>query len=255
MNYENILYRQADNGVVTITLNRPDKMNALSPALVSELKEAAKQVAEDEKAKLLIVTGAGRAFSAGVDLQALNASIEGGQFKADQILIDGNEFIHTIQTMPKVAIAMVNGFTFTGATEFMLAFDLIYAAEEAKIGDTHAKWGIAPKWGMTQRLPQLVGILKARELSFTTQAVTGKEAERIGLVNKAVPLEKLETTVHEVAAQILDNSAQAVAAMKQLYHEGMHTTLREGLEIEYNAHFDIHDREEFLKEFKKNKSK
>lgn len=254
MKYQNLIYHQ-EGAIVKITLNRPDKMNALSPALVQELKEAAKCVAEDDSVKVLIINGAGRAWSAGVDLQALNESIQGGQFSADQILIDGNEFIHTIQTMPKVAIAMVNGFCYTGATEFMLAFDLIYAAEEAKIGDTHSKWGIAPKWGMTQRLPQMVGILKARELSFTAQPVTGKEAERIGLVNKAVPLAELENTVNEVAAHILNNSAQAIAAMKSLYYQGMNTTLKEGIEIEYKAHFEINDREEFLRNFQENKKK
>ncbi len=254
MTYQNLMYEQA-NGIAKITFNRPDKMNALSPALVQELKEATKQVAADSSIKVLIVTGAGKAWSAGVDLQALNESIQGGQFSADQILIDGNEFIHTLQTMPQVAIAMVNGFCYTGATEFMLAFDLVYAAEEAKIGDTHSKWGIAPKWGMTQRLPQMVGIMKARELSFTAQPVTGKEAERIGLVNRAVPLAELEATVNEVAAQILGNSAQAIAAMKSLYYQGMNTTLKEGLEIEYNAQFEINDREEFLRNFQENKKK
>jgi enoyl-CoA hydratase/carnithine racemase len=254
MNYQNLLYHQ-EGPIVTITFNRPDKMNALSPALVQELKEATKRVAEDDTVKVLIVNGAGRAWSAGVDLQALNESIQGGQFSADQILIDGNEFIHTLQTMPKVAIAMVNGFCYTGATEFMLAFDLIYAAEEAKIGDTHSKWGIAPKWGMTQRLPMKVGILKAKELSFTAQPVSGKEAERIGLVNRAVPLAKLEETVHEVAQQILSNSTQAIAAMKSLYYQSMNTHLKEGLEIEYNSHFEINDREEFLRNFQENKKK
>lgn len=254
MQFENLLYSQAD-GIARLTLNRPEKMNALSPQLVAELKTAAHHVAQDQSVKVLIVNGAGRAWSAGVDLQALNASIQGGQFAADQILRDGNEFIHTLQTMPKVAIAMVNGFCYTGATELMLAFDLIYAAEESKIGDTHTKWGIAPKWGMTQRLPQMVGILKARELSFTAQPVSGREAERIGLVNRAVPLAELEATVNEVAHQILDNSAQAIAAMKSLYYQGMHTTLREGLNIEYEAQFAINDREEFLRNFRENKKR
>jgi enoyl-CoA hydratase/carnithine racemase len=254
MSYENIIY-QAENGVARIKLNRPSVMNALSPQLVVELLDAVKKVAADDAIKVMVVSGEGRAWSAGVDLQALNASIQGGQFSADQILIDGAEFIQIMQTMPKVAIAQVNGFCFTGALEFMLAFDLIYAAEEAKIGDTHAKWGIAPKWGMTQRLPQMVGILKAREMSFTAQAISGKEAERIGLVNRAVPLEKLEETVNQVVEQILSNSAQGIAAMKELYYKGMNTTLQEGLEIEYKSHYIINDRQEFLQGFKENKGK
>ncbi|MCU0445967.1 MAG: enoyl-CoA hydratase/isomerase family protein [Microscillaceae bacterium] len=254
MNYENIIYT-AQDGVARIRLNRPSVMNALSPQLVAELLAAVRQVAADDSVKVMVVSGEGRAWSAGVDLQALNASIQGGQFSADQILIDGVEFINMMQTMPKVTIAQVNGFCFTGALEFMLAFDLIYAAEEAKIGDTHAKWGIAPKWGMTQRLPQMVGILKAREMSFTAQAITGKEAEKIGLVNRAVPLENLENTVNQVVEHILGNSAQGIAAMKELYYKGMNTTLREGLAIEYQSHYIINDRQEFLQGFKENKSK
>lgn len=254
MNYQDILISK-ENQIAKITLNRPNVLNALSPNLVAELKEATLEIANDSNIKVLIVTGAGRAFSAGVDLQALNESINGGQFDADQILIDGKAFIDTIQTMPQVAIAMVNGFCFTGAMEFMLAFDLIYAAEDAKIGDTHAKWGIAPKWGMTQRLPQLVGILKARELSFTTQAVLGKEAERIGLVNRAFPADILEKEVYQIAEQILTNSAQGIAAMKSIYYQGMMRTLQEGLEIEYNAKINITDREQFLKDFRENKKR
>lgn len=254
MTYQNILVHQ-ENGVAKVTLNRPEVMNALSPQLVSELKELSQEIAQTPECKVLIVTGAGRAFSAGVDLQALNENIQGGQFSADQILRDGVDFINTLQSMPQVSIAMVNGFCFTGALEFMLGFDLIYAAEEAKIGDTHSKWGIAPKWGMTQRLPQRVGLLKALELSFTAEAITGKEAERIGLVNQAVPLDQLEQKVSEVSEKILSNSAQTIAGMKQLYYQGAHTNLREGLALEYQAEFTINDREEFLRNFRENKKK
>lgn len=254
MEFQDILF-QKTRGIVKITLNRPSVLNALSPNLVQELKIAAEQVAKDLSAKVLIVTGAGKAFSAGVDLQALNESIKGGQFSADQILKDGLELMHTLATMPQVSIAMVNGHCYTGAMELMMGFDLIYAADEAQIGDTHAKWGIAPKWGMTQRLPQLVGILKARELSFTTRAVSGQEAEKIGLVNQSVPLAELENYVSEVAQKIEGNSAQTIAAMKKLYYEGWLSTLREGLELEQQSHFIINDREEFLRAFKENKKK
>lgn len=254
MSYENIIYEIDERGIVTITLNRPDVLNALSPALINELLRATKHFSEDPAAKLLIVTGAGRAFSAGVDLQSMNSNIQGGQFSADTILNEGNQFLELIKTMPKVAIAMVNGFCFTGATELMLGFDLIYAADEAKIGDTHTKWGIAPKWGMSQRLALRVGQLKARELSFTAEPVKGIEAARIGLVNASFPLEQLGAEVKEVAKKILSNSAQTVAAMKELYNVGAYGTLEEGIKYESETRYDINDREEFLREFKKNKS-
>jgi enoyl-CoA hydratase/carnithine racemase len=110
-----------------------------------------------------------------------------------------------------------------------------------------------PTWGMTQRLPRLVGIMKAKELSFTCKPISGKEAERIGLVNRAVPLEELDKTVLELANDILQNSAQTIAALKHLYNEGIHTTLEEGLKIETDYKVQITDRTEFLRAFEKNK--
>lgn len=255
MAYQFILVETPAPGIAKITLNRPDALNALSPALVQELKQATEAIAADSNLKVMIVTGADRAFSAGVDLKALNESIQGGKFSADQILIDGASFIDTMQQMPQVTIAMVNGFCYTGATEFMLAFDLIVAAEEAQIGDTHAKWGIAPKWGMTQRLQQKVGLLKAMEMSFTAKPVSGKEAERIGLVNRAVPLADLETHTLQLAQDILANSAQTIAAMKQFYYFGANHTISQGLEKEYQTQVSINDREAFLRDFEKNKKK
>jgi enoyl-CoA hydratase/carnithine racemase len=252
MAYQDITFSSSD-GVAIITFDRPQVLNALSPLLISEWLAIMQKLQTDLSIKVLIVKGNGRAWSAGVDLQALNAGIQDGQFAADQILIDGCEVIRLLQSSSFVTIASVNGFCFTGATELMMAFDLVYAADEAKIGDTHAKWGIAPKWGMTQRLPQRVGFQKAMEMSFTCVPVSGIEAEQIGLVNKSVPLDKLDAYVDNIAVQIASNSAQTVAAMKKLYYQGMHTTLSEGLSIEYQADINITDRGEFLKSFKANK--
>ena len=252
--YENIIFEQAD-GVVKLTLNRPQVMNALSPQLVEELVAAVEKIAADDSVKVVVVTGAGRAWSAGVDLKALNENIEGGHFSNFEFMELGHRFIQSLQTMPQVTIAMVNGHCYTGATEFMLAFDLIYAADEAKIGDTHAKWGIAPKWGMTQRMAQKVGLLKAMELSFTTEAVSGQEAARIGLANKSVPLAELENTVAQVAKKIKGNSAQTIAAMKSLYYYGANNGLAAGLKHEFEADIRISDRTEFLRNFEQNKGK
>ncbi len=250
--YQDIIVNQA-NGIARVTLSRPSVLNAISPNLISELTDATQKIAADDSVKVLIVTGEGRAWSAGVDLKALNESIQGGQFSNFEVMEMGADFIKTLQAMPQVTIAMVNGFCYTGATEFMLAFDLIYAADEAKIGDTHAKWGIAPKWGMTQRLQHKVGLSKAMELSFTTEAISGKEAERIGLVNKSVPLLDLEKTVDAVAAKIMGNSAQTIAAMKSLYYFGANHGLAKGLEYEWQSEIAITDREEFLRNFAVNK--
>ena len=252
MPYQDILV-ETKEAITIITLNRPASLNALTPTMIRELKSALKLIAADSNCKVLILKGAGRAFSAGVDLKAMNESLVGGQFTSYEIIQEGNDIAQILRTMPQPAIVQVHGHCYTGATELMMFFDLIIAAEDAKIGDTHAKWGIMPTWGMTQRLPRLVGIMKAKELSFTCKPITGKEAERIGLVNRAVPLEELDKTVIDLANDILQNSAQTIAAMKHLYNEGIHSTLEEGLKIETSYKVEITDRTEFLRGFEKNK--
>ncbi len=239
--------------ITTIILNRPASLNAMTPNMISEIKHALIDIKEDVDCKVFIMKGAGRAFCAGIDLKAMNETLVGGQFTADQIIKDGNDIAQIIRSMPQPAIAQIHGHCYTGATELMMFFDLIYVAEDAKIGDTHAKWGIIPTWGMTQRLPRLVGSLKAKEMSFTCKPITGKEAERIGLANKSVSLDDLDKVVSDVANEILQNSAQTIAALKYLYNEGMHTTLEQGLQIETDFKVEITDRTEFLKAFEKNK--
>ena len=153
--------------------------------------------------------------------------------------------------MPKVVIALVNGFCFTGAMEIMLACDIVIAAENAKIGDTHAKWGLRPTWGMSARLPRRVGFLKAKELSFTADATPAKEAERIGLINLAVPADQLEDALQAMVKKILANSPQSIQAYKLLYNKNESMTLDQSLELEYSSEFDITDTEQRLGGFKK----
>ncbi|MCU0448342.1 MAG: enoyl-CoA hydratase/isomerase family protein [Bernardetiaceae bacterium] len=248
--YQEIIVSQRD-GIARLVMNRPQVLNALTPNMMHELRDAAQQIANDPNVRVLVLTGTGRAFSAGVDLKNLNEQIVGGQFTSEDFLHYGLDFINIIQTMPQVTIAAVNGYCYTGATELMLAFDLAIAAEEAQIGDTHTKWGLAPKWGMTQRLPQKVGINKAMELSFTAQPIGGTEAARIGLVNRAVPLANLDTEVENICKQIVGNSPQTIAGMKQLYYQGALLTLKEGLAAELDNHLAITDRTETLRNFKK----
>jgi enoyl-CoA hydratase len=250
MLYENLIYEKKD-GVARLTINRPSAMNAITAALLSEMKAAVLEAGKDNEVKVIVITGTGRAFSAGVDLISLGErKLERG--KVGPILDDpARELIDTIQVVPKVVIAMVNGFCFTGALEIVLGCDLIIASEEAKLGDTHARWGLRPTWGMTQRLPRTIGILKARELSFTADMITGREAERIGLVNMAVPADKLEETVQELIKKIMANSLESLAAIKYLYNRGIRDTLEKGLALEAESEFDIRDTEERLASFRK----
>ena len=143
--------------------------------------------------------------------------------------------------MPQVVIARVNGFCFTGALELALACDLIVTADEAKLADTHAKWGLRPTWGMSQRLVRLVGIGRARELSYTARPFSGSEAAAWGLATRSVPRDDLDGAVAELAATIAANSAGSIAAYKDLYRRALDAGLTEGLAYEAETQYPITD--------------
>lgn len=237
-----------EDGIAWITLNRPAKLNALTPTMMEELREVLTSLEKDETCRVIIVDGEGKSWSAGVDLTVFQTSkIESG----NQMYDDGIEIMRLLENMPQVTIAMLNGYCFTGALEIMLAFDMVICADEAKIGDTHAKWGILPKWGLSQRLQQQVGLRKAKQMSFTTQTVSGKEAERIGLVNESIPLVKLKERTLEIAQQIIGNSRQTIASIKTLYQFGSLHTVKEGLDFERDYQAELTDKKDNLKNFKK----
>jgi enoyl-CoA hydratase/carnithine racemase len=248
MAYETIIY-QAGGGIGRITLNRPQAMNALTPAMLKELKTAVLAAGKDGDVKVIVLTGAGRAFCAGVDLKALGDQKLVNGMVGDILDLPARELINAIRSVPRAVICMVNGFCFTGALEIMLACDIVIASEEAKIGDTHAKWGLRPTWGMSARLPRRVGYLKAKEISFTAEAITGKEAERIGLINMAVPADRLEEALQVMAKKIMGNSAQSIAAYKKLYNSNESLTLDKSLELEFGSDFEITDSLERLSAF------
>lgn len=250
MSFETILY-ESGNGIGRITLNRPEVMNALTPGMLQEIKEAVTEAGADGNIRVIVLTGAGRAFSAGVDLKALgNRKIENGKV-GDILDIPARELIDEIRAVPKPVIALVNGFCFTGALEIMLACDMVIAAETAKFGDTHAKWSLRPTWGMSARLSRRVGFLKAKELSFTADAISGSEAQRIGLVNMAVAQERLEETFQELADKIKANSADSIAAYKKLYNKNETLSLEQSLALEFENEFIIPDTEARIAQFRK----
>lgn len=246
MNFTQIKYERIDE-VAWITLNRPDKLNALTQVMINEWRTLLEDLTNDETCRVIVTKGEGRAWSAGVDLSVFQEiKVEPG-FKMYE---DGMEIMRLNETCSQVTIAMVNGFCFTGAMEIMMSFDLILTADEAKIGDTHAKWGIRPTWGMTQRLQQQVGLRKAKELSFTASAISGKEAARIGLANSSHPLAELKKAVDNLIEKIIPNSGKAIGSIKELYQFGSENTLKEGLEFEAKFEMEVMDKTEDLKNFK-----
>lgn len=240
---------RVDGAVATVTLNRPEALNALTPTMLAELNETFDGLRANDAVRLVVLTGAGRAFSAGVDLKALGARALDHGAVGEVLDVPGRRLLATMETMPKLVLGKVNGFCFTGALELLLACDLIVCAREARFGDTHTRWGIRPSWGMSQRLPRRVGMLRARELSYTARTFTGTEAAAMGLANEAVPGSELDARVGALCESILANSHGAVAAYKDLYRSTEGLSLDQGLAYEADTTYDIDDTNVRLEEF------
>lgn len=213
-----------DNRLATVTLNRPEKLNALNAELRTTFCATMQKLRADPEVGCVIITGAGRAFCAGLDLRELSSA----QLRE----MGGANFISVIEDMEVPVIAAVNGFAVTGGFELALACDMMLAAETAQFADTHARVGVMPGGGMTARLPQAVGIRKARELSLTGNYLTAREAEKLGLVNRVVPQDKLLAVARELAAQILSCDPLMVRQIKRLYDLTSRASVGDGLRIE-----------------------
>jgi enoyl-CoA hydratase/carnithine racemase len=234
----------------TITLDRAQALNAITPQMLAELAAALEEVGRDPSTAVVVLTGAGRAFSAGVDLKALgDRRLDGGKV-GDLLDLPARRVIDLIRSLRVVVIAKVNGHCFTGALDLVLACDIVLAAEEALLGDTHAKWGLRPTWGMSQRLPWLVGPARARYLSYTAATFTGRQAAEWGLAARACPRAELDAMVADVAATIAANSRGALAAYKDLYRAAERLPLPAGLEFEAAASYPIDDTEARVAQFR-----
>ncbi|MFC1896264.1 enoyl-CoA hydratase/isomerase family protein [Thermodesulfobacteriota bacterium] len=141
------------------------------------------------------------------------------------------EVIEAIESCPKAIIARVHGYCLTGALEIATSCDMIVASENARFGDTHARWGLTPTWGGSQRLPRMVGPMKAKELVFVCDMISGRDAERIGLVNRAVPEDGLDETIEEITGKILANSRLSIAIQKSLINRGLRMDYQSALEL------------------------
>ncbi|MFZ4485509.1 MAG: enoyl-CoA hydratase/isomerase family protein [Candidatus Nanopelagicales bacterium] len=239
-----------EGAVATITLNRPEALNAITVEMLDELGSTLASLHDRPEIAVVVITGAGRAFSAGVDLKALaGRSLDGGAV-GDLLDIPGRRVIELIEMLDAIVIAKVNGFCFTGALELALACDLIVAADEAVLGDTHAKWGIRPSWGMSQRLPALVGPAKARLLSYSAATFTGAQAQEYGIAALSSPKAELDATVVGLARDIAANSHGALMAYKDLYRAAQRLTGPEGLAYEAATTYPIDDTEERIAEFR-----
>ena len=214
----------ADGAVLTtLTLNRPDKLNALGPTMFIELREHLDAIAGDESVGCVVLTGAGRAFCAGHDL----GSIASGERAPSRHFEP--ETVDALEALPQPTIARIHGHCYTGGLELALACDLLIASESAKLGDTHGQWGLAPIWGMSIRLPERIGRSAAKELMFTSRRITGAEAAGMGLVDRCVADDNLDATVGALSSEILANSRGTNRIVKRLIDDREQRTRSDAL--------------------------
>ena len=207
---DDLVLRHDDDGISTLTLNRPDKLNALTPGTFVSLRGHLDAIAADDSVACVILRGAGRSFCAGHDL----GSIATGERAPSKHFEP--ETVDALDRLAKPTIAQIHGHCFTGGLELALACDLLIAAESTTMGDTHGQWGLAPVWGMSVRLPERVGRSTAKELMFTSRRITGVEAARIGLVDRCVADDDLDAAVADLACEISRNSTGTNRIVKQL---------------------------------------
>jgi enoyl-CoA hydratase len=238
------------DAVATVTLHRPEVLNAITPTMLESLVVTLESIAADDTVRVVVLTGSGRAFSAGVDLKALAGRSLAGGSVGDVLDVPARRAIELLTTMPQIVVAKVNGHCFTGALELVLACDLVLVATEAKLGDTHAKFGLRPTWGMSQRLIRAVGVARARELSYTARTFTGADAAEWGIATRAVPRDELDAACDELVGQLLANSAGSLAAYKELYRVALERDLAAGLRHEAAASYAIDDTDERIADFR-----
>lgn len=250
MAYSRIILEKAD-GVARIVLNRPDVLNSLDLESLKEIDAALTEIEADNSLRAIIITGKGKAFCAGADLKQI-----GDSTKSPQKMLAFLRIIHgvfnRIESSPKPVIAAINGMALAGGLELTLACDLAIASTDARIGDQHANFGLVAGAGGSQRLPRVIGPRRAKELLFTGDWITATEAERIGLVNKVVPADKLEAEAMALAKKIAGHSPMAAKTVKALVNRGLQMELPDALELEVNMgvlHTTSEDMAEGLKAF------
>jgi len=254
MEFANVIYEKKE-GLAKITLNRPDVLNALDVKTLEEIYAAIEDIEDDITVRVAVITATGRAFCTGADLTGI-ASISPDKPR-DYFLRLWNKVFSAIENVSVPVIAVVNGMAYAGGLELVMVCDLAIASEDAKLSDQHANRGLVPGGGASQRLPRLIGVRKAKELLYTGDRISPAEAERLGLINKVVPADKLEEATNELVKKLLTKSPMALKAVKKLVNRGMESSLDSGLELEMlamTAHGTTGDFEEGIKSFLEGRS-
>jgi enoyl-CoA hydratase len=232
---EPVLQITRRDGVATLTLNRPRAMNALSRELRAAIVDAFTTLGRDDATGVIILTGSGRAFCAGLDLKELGGEAGDGQARPDAVIGSGADIVQAMAACDRPIIGAINGFAITGGFELALACDLLVASTEARFADTHARVGILPGWGLSQKLSRAVGIVRAKELSLTGNYLSAAQAEAWGLVNRVVAPDELLPTCDALARDMLSCVPEVMRAYKRIIDDGFAATFADGLRIETTA--------------------
>lgn len=221
---DSVLLIEKEDGIATLTMNRPDAMNALNMPLRTALAEALAALKDDDETEVVILTGAGRAFCAGLDLKELADpdTQQGPQLRLPAAIRD----------LPQPVIGAVNGVAITGGFEIATSCDFLIGTPEAKFADTHARVGILPGWGLSQRLPRIIGINRAKELSLTGNYLFADKACAWGLLNRIVEPEALLPTCLELARNIQSCDPKSMRTYKKLLDDGFDLPLGEAMALE-----------------------
>lgn len=253
-----IIYRK-DGGIASIILNRPEVLNALNQPLMRQLIDALQDAETDAAIRVVVISGAGKAFCAGQDLREREFEHIEAFHKIGAPPVDPFE---RIETMTKPVIAAVHGYAVTGGFFLAGCCDIVVATEDARFADTHARWGILPSGSVTQRWSRKVGLMRAKYLMLTSEFITAHDAEQMGLVSKVVPAGKLDEAVKSITDSILKNNACTVAHVKTMMNRGYETDFATAVRMEVLASKWegagsglLQDRTRRLEDFKQKKSK
>jgi len=229
MEFKYIIYEK-NEAIATITLNRPEALNAFSKEVIEEVLQAVEDAKNDESIRVAVLTGAGeKAFSAGADIKAMKGM---NALKARELSLMGEKLCCTLENMEKPVIAAMNGYALGGGLEVAMSCDLRIASENARMGQTEINIGLIPGWGGTQRLTRLVGVGKAKEMVFTGRIIDAKTAEQVGIVNVAVPADKFKEAVKQFAAELATKAPVAIKVAKVLINKGAEIGLDAALALE-----------------------
>ncbi len=236
-----LLVEKPLDGVAVVTLNRPEAMNALSKALRAALQQAILELEADPEVKVIVLTGAGeRAFTAGLDLKELSSDPLG--MGAANATDPSENPARAVLACSKPIIGAINGVAITGGFEVALACDVLICSTNARFADTHARVGITPGWGLSQKLSRCIGPYRAKELSLTGNFLDAAKAYEWGLVNRVVAPDELMPATLQLAAQMADIEADMLVTYKAMIDDGYALTMGQGLDLEHERSV-VHNRE------------